>query len=99
VSEVSGRRTLRDADVKQKTDLSRVQRWRRVRDGTFPAPVQLGKNSIAWFADEIEQWIASRPRVSYAPAAEHAEAPVAVKRESKPAPARGRRRQPQPDAR
>jgi prophage regulatory protein len=70
VSETKERRILRDPEVQQRTKLSRVQRWRRVRSGTFPAPVQLGPNSIGWFEDEVEAWLAKRPRVSYAPTTE-----------------------------
>ncbi len=62
------RRILRDPEVQERTQLSRVQRWRRVRSGTFPVPVQLGPNSIGWYEDEIEAWIAARPRVAYAAA-------------------------------
>jgi prophage regulatory protein len=67
--DAEGRRILRDPQVFQRTKLSRVQRWRRVRRGTFPAPIQLGPNSIGWYEDEIDAWLAERPRVSYAPSA------------------------------
>ena len=30
--------------------------------GEFPKRIRLGKNRVAWFAHEIEEWIASRPR-------------------------------------
>jgi prophage regulatory protein len=30
--------------------------------GQFPKRVRLGLCRVAWFADEIEEWIASRPR-------------------------------------
>lgn len=66
-SQQKGRRILRDPEVQERTQLSRVQRWRWVRNGTFPAPVQLGPNSIGWYEEEIEAWIAARQRVSYAP--------------------------------
>ena len=66
MSEAKERRILRDPEVQQRTKLSRVQRWRGVRKGTFPAPVQLGPNSIGWYSDEIEAWLSERPRVSYA---------------------------------
>jgi prophage regulatory protein len=69
VSDTKNRNILRDPEVRKRTKLSRVQRWRRVRKGTFPAPVQLGPNSIGWYEDEIEAWLAERPRVSYAPQA------------------------------
>ena len=35
-------------------------------DGLFPTRVQLGACRVAWYADEIEEWIASRPRASAA---------------------------------
>lgn len=36
----------------------------RRRDATFPRPIQLGARSVGFFRREIEQWLASRPRVS-----------------------------------
>jgi predicted DNA-binding transcriptional regulator AlpA len=44
---------------------SRVQLWRDVRAGRFPAPIETGANSIAWYRSEIEEWKASRPRRTY----------------------------------
>jgi len=32
----------------------------------FPAPVELGPNSIGWFEDEIDDWLAARRRRTYA---------------------------------
>jgi len=32
--------------------------------GEFPKRIRLGKNRVAWYAHEIEEWIDSRPRVS-----------------------------------
>jgi predicted DNA-binding transcriptional regulator AlpA len=49
----------------RKTGKSRVQLWRDVRNGHFPAPLQLGPNSVAWFENEIDDWLASRPRRTY----------------------------------
>lgn len=46
---------------------SRVKAWRDVRAGVLPPPLILGPNSVGWFEDEIDQWLADRPRVSYAP--------------------------------
>jgi prophage regulatory protein len=36
-----------------------------IKRGEFPAPVRVGAQRIAWRADEIDAWIASRERVSY----------------------------------
>ena len=56
---------LRAPDVMARTGLSRVTIWRRVRAGTFPAPVELGVNSVGWPASEITAWIESRERRTY----------------------------------
>ena len=61
---------LRAPEVMTRTGLSRVTIWRRVRAGTFPAPVELGVNSVGWPASEITAWLESRKRRTYgAPAA------------------------------
>lgn len=44
---------------------SRVQIWRDVRAGRFPAPIETGANSIAWVRSEVEEWKRSRPRRTY----------------------------------
>ena len=56
---------LRPPEVMARTGLSRTTIWRRVRAGTFPAPTELGENSIGWPASEITAWLASRPRRTY----------------------------------
>ncbi len=56
---------LRAPEVMARTGLSRVTIWRRVRAGTFPAPTELGANSIGWPASEISAWIETRPRRTY----------------------------------
>ncbi|MGB8899195.1 MAG: AlpA family phage regulatory protein [Methylocella sp.] len=35
---------------------------RSIEKFDFPAPLELGKNRIAWNRDEVEAWLASRPR-------------------------------------
>ena len=59
-------RMLRFADVIECTGLSRTTIWRRVRAGTFPAPLSLGENSCGWPENLIQEWIESRPVVHYA---------------------------------
>ena len=34
--------------------------------GKFPKRLRLGECRVAWFADEVEEWIDSRPRASAA---------------------------------
>jgi prophage regulatory protein len=56
---------LRPPEVMERTGLSRTTLWRRVRAGSFPAPKELGENSIGWPAAEIDKWCSSRPRRTY----------------------------------
>ena len=44
------------------TGLSRTTIWRLERRGDFPNRLRLGQNSCGWVAQEVEDWIASRPR-------------------------------------
>ena len=59
-------RMLRFPEVIERTGISRTTIWRRVRAGTFPAPIQLGSNSIGWAEPAIIEWVESRPVVAYA---------------------------------
>ena len=69
--EKSPRRIIRNKEVSERTGKSRVQRWRDVRAGKFPAPIQLGPNSIGWYEHEVERWLESRPRRTYGAEAPH----------------------------
>jgi predicted DNA-binding transcriptional regulator AlpA len=61
-----GRRLIKGhKGLRQKNGRSRSQNWRDVRDGKLPAPIEIGPNSVAWFEDEIDEWLASRPRQTY----------------------------------
>jgi len=52
---------LRWRAVSAKTGLSRPTIWRAVRQGRFPAPVQLtSPSAVGWLASEVESWIAAR---------------------------------------
>ena len=56
---------LRFAQVREKTGLSRATVYRRIRAGTFPAPLDLGEGgcrSLGWLEDEVDAWVAARPR-------------------------------------
>ena len=52
---------------------SRASVWRDIRAGRLPAPIELGPNSRGWWEDEIQEELAKRARVSYAPSPESAE--------------------------
>jgi prophage regulatory protein len=34
--------------------------WRRVKDGTFPAPVKLSAGITAWRVEDVRTWMAER---------------------------------------
>jgi prophage regulatory protein len=63
------RKIIREEVVEASSGLSRTTRWRKSRDpdDDFPPPVILGPNSVGWYEDEIEDWLARRPRVTWAP--------------------------------
>lgn len=62
---------LRLPAVQAKTGLSRstIYRLESTPGSGFPQRVRLGENSTGWFADEIDSYLASRPRVSETPKA------------------------------
>ena len=57
---------LRFAEVRERTGLSRATVYRRVRLGTFPAPLDLAdtpkNHQLGWIEGEISDWVAARPR-------------------------------------
>ena len=59
------RRILDAKEVEERTGRSRTQRWRDIKAGKFPAPIEVGPNQIGWYADEIAAWQESRPRRTY----------------------------------
>jgi prophage regulatory protein len=48
----------RRRDVQTRTGLSRSTIYRRVAEGTFPKPVNLGGRTVGWIAAEIQDWLA-----------------------------------------
>ncbi len=57
-------------EAERRTGKGRTQLWRDVRAGLFPAPRQLGPNSIGWTEQEFDEYLANLPLVAYAPKAE-----------------------------
>ena len=51
---------LRIDEVVAKVGLSRPTIWRLERTGEFPKRRQLGKNSVAWLEEEVEEWMRDR---------------------------------------
>ena len=60
-------------DLKELTQFVRLSRstvYRRVRAGTFPAPIQTSERRIAWLIDEVIAWQQVRPRAIVSPGRE-----------------------------
>ena len=55
-------RVLTRKEVERLTGLSTTSIYRMMRDGRFPLPLRIGARSVRWREDEIEKFIASRPR-------------------------------------
>ncbi len=56
---------LRAPEVMAQMGWSRTTLWRRVRDGAFPAPVELGPNSIGWRQSWVSAARDALPRRTY----------------------------------
>ena len=56
------RKLIRWPRVEEHTDTRRNHLTREIKAGRFPEPVQLGVRSIAFYEDEVLDWVASRPR-------------------------------------
>ncbi len=61
------RRLLRWPEVHKRYGKSRTQVWRDVRAGKFPAPVQIGPNSVGWWSDELDAHDETLSKVAWAP--------------------------------
>ena len=53
-------RILRFQQVRARTGLSRSTVYRRLADGAFPNPVQLGARAVGWVESEVDEWIHQR---------------------------------------
>jgi prophage regulatory protein len=56
-------RFLSAEDLKERgIPFSRVQLWRLMKAGKFPRPVQISEQRNAWREEDIDHWMATRPR-------------------------------------
>jgi prophage regulatory protein len=53
---------IRKPEVEAQTGFCGQHIGRLEKKGEFPTRIQLGRNSVGWWQDEIDQWLASRPR-------------------------------------
>ncbi|SEC87586.1 transcriptional regulator, AlpA family [Burkholderia sp. WP9] len=59
-------RMLRLPEVAKLTSLSRPTIYRWIAAGTFPKPVKLGPNSVAWRSDVVQEWMDARTSTAVA---------------------------------
>ena len=55
---------LRRRQVQQRTGLSRSTLYQYIRDGEFPASVQLGPRAVGWLESDVSDWISARVKVA-----------------------------------
>jgi len=53
-------RVMRKPEVIGKIGLSDPTIWRMEKLGKFPKRIQLGGNSVGWFSNEINDWLAKK---------------------------------------
>lgn len=53
-------RFLRRKDVEQATGLGRSTIYDRMKEGSFPRPVPVGKRAVAWRESDVARWQAER---------------------------------------
>jgi prophage regulatory protein len=54
---------IRRKELCKITGLSMTTLWRWEREGSFPARIRLTSHSVGWRRSEIEEWLATRPKV------------------------------------
>ena len=63
MDEVANRhRILRMREVCLFTGLGRSTIYKKLSDGTFPAPVRLGPRAVGWRLADIDAWLAAPER-------------------------------------
>lgn len=45
--------------VTQFTSLSRATVYRRVKEGSFPKPIKIGDNRVAWRFEDLDAWLSA----------------------------------------
>ena len=63
---------LRREEVEARCGIARTPVYRLMRAGQFPTPLKIGPRAVRWPANEIDQWLAERPRATGEAAAEAA---------------------------
>ena len=53
-------RFIGEKECHQITNLSRITRWRLIRQGLFPPKIRLSPNRTAWRLSAIQEWMNAR---------------------------------------
>jgi prophage regulatory protein len=54
-------------EVIRRTSLSGPTLWRRCKDGSFPSPLKIGPNRVAWARTDVEAWMSGLRRTDGSP--------------------------------
>lgn len=76
-------RILRRPEVEQKTGLASSSIDRLEAAGNFPARVRISQGAVGWMSNEVDDWIASRPRGEFDAALPPMEQVQSLKRQMK----------------
>ena len=49
-------RFLRRPDVQAATGLAKATIYLRIKEGTFPRPIPVGKRAVAWRESDVKAW-------------------------------------------
>jgi len=60
---MSNERLVKRAEVVALTGLSRSTIDRKIRENTFPRPLQISKRRVAWLEKDVLEWISAQQRV------------------------------------
>jgi prophage regulatory protein len=64
-------RILRRPDVERVTGLKKTRIDELERRGEFPQRVRISDRATGWRSDEVEAWVAARPRAADVPSDSH----------------------------
>ena len=61
-TQLEKRRIVRRDEVSKLTGLARATIYKKVSDGSFPAPIRLGARSVGWRLSDIVAWLEAPER-------------------------------------
>ena len=61
-TQLEERRIVRRDEVSKLTGLARATIYKKVADGSFPAPIRLGARSVGWRLSDIVAWLQAPER-------------------------------------